>query len=153
MKVTDILDKGSVLGEIASRDKKGVLEELVSVLVEDGKLKEKEKPLQVLLEREKLGSTGIGDGVALPHGKLNGIGGVICSFGRSRKGVDFGAIDHKPSHLFFLLLAPEDSAGEHLQALARLSRLLKDIQFRKRLIDARTADDLYAIIAEEDDRY
>jgi len=153
MKIVEILDRRAIVEDLSSRDKKGVLQELVSVLVESGRLKEPEKPLHVLLEREKLGSTGIGDGVALPHGKLNGLDGIVCSFGRSKQGVDFQSIDEEPAHLFFLLLAPENSAGEHLQALARLSRLLKDPQFRKRLMAAGSKEDVYQGISEEDERY
>jgi PTS system nitrogen regulatory IIA component len=153
MKITDILGEDSVIAELTSRDKKSVLEELVSVLVEHGRLQDKEKPVQVLLERERLGSTGIGDGIAIPHGKLKAIKNIICSFGRTRAGIDFQSIDEKPTHLFFLLLAPEDSASEHLQALARLSRLLKDDQLRKRLLEANTKKDIYRIIVEEDEHY
>jgi PTS system nitrogen regulatory IIA component len=153
MKITDILGEDSIIEELTSRDKKGVLEELVSVLVEHGRLKDTEKSVQVLLERERLGSTGIGDGIAIPHGKLSQINSIICSFGRTRAGIDFQSIDEKPTHLFFLLLAPEDSASEHLQALARLSRLLKDEQLRKRLLEANTKKDIYRIIAEEDEHY
>jgi PTS system nitrogen regulatory IIA component len=153
MKIIDILDKNSIVEDFASRDKKGALEELIAVLVENGRLDDKENALQVLLEREKLGSTGIGDGIAIPHGKLKEIKGIICSFGRSREGIDFQSIDEKPTHLFFLLLAPEDSAGEHLKALARLSRLLKDSQFRKRLTEANSKEEIYRIIVEEDENY
>jgi PTS system nitrogen regulatory IIA component len=153
MKITDILDANSVIEELISQDKKGVLEELVSILVENGKLAEQENPVQVLLERERLGSTGIGDGIAIPHGKLKEINTIICSFGRSSKGINFQAIDEKPSHLFFLLLAPEDSAGEHLQALARLSRLLKEARFRKRLIEATSKEEIYRLIVQEDEHY
>lgn len=153
MKITDILDKDSVIEKLTSRDKKGILEELVSVLVENGRLADKEKPVQVLLERERLGSTAMGDGIAIPHGKLKEIQGIICSFGRSREGIDFQSVDEKPSHLFFLLLAPEDSASEHLQALARLSRLLKDAQSKKRLMEAASKEEIYRLIAEEDNHY
>lgn len=153
MKIADILDKNSVIGELASQDKKGVLEELVSVLVENGRLNDKERALQVLLERERLGSTGIGVGIAIPHGKLKKIRGLICSFGRSTEGIDFQSIDGKPTNLFFLLLAPEDSAGEHLKALARLSRLLKDTPFRNRLMEVNSKEEIYRIIVEEDERY
>jgi PTS system nitrogen regulatory IIA component len=153
MKILDILGKDAIIDELSSQDKKGVLEELVSVLVKNNRLKDNERALQVLLERERLGSTGIGDGIAIPHGKLEGIGGIICSFGRSREGINFQSIDDKPAHLFFLLLAPEDSAGEHLKALARLSRLLKDTRFRKRLMDANSKEEIYSIIAEEDETY
>jgi PTS system nitrogen regulatory IIA component len=153
MKITDILHEDSVIGELTSRDKKGVLEELVTVLVEHGRLKNKEKPVQVLLERERLGSTGIGDGIAIPHGKLKDIKYMICSFGRTKEGIDFQSIDEKPSHLFFLLFAPQESAGEHLQALARLSRILKDGRLRKRLMEAASENEIYRLIAEEDEHY
>ena len=153
MKITDILDEDSIVEELASRDKKGVLEELVSVLVKHGRLADKEKSVQILLERERLGSTGIGDGIAIPHGKLKEISSIICSFGRSKAGIDFQSIDEKPSHLFFLLFAPEDSAGEHLQALARLSRLLKDVRLRKRLMEAASKKEIYLLIAKEDEHY
>lgn len=153
MKITDILDKNSIIEKLTSRDKKGILEELVSVLVENGRLANKEKPVQVLLERERLGSTGMGNGIAIPHGKLKEIQGIICSFGRSREGIDFQSIDEKASHLFFLLLAPEESASEHLQALARLSRILKDAQARKRLMEATSKEEIYRLIAEEDNHY
>ena len=153
MKITDILDANSVIEELNSQDKKGVLEELVAILVANGRLSEQEDPVQILLERERLGSTGIGDGIAIPHGKLKEINTILCSFGRSSKGINFQAIDEKPTHLFFLLLAPEDSAGEHLQALARLSRLLKDVRFRKRLMEATTKKEIYRLIVEEDEHY
>jgi PTS system nitrogen regulatory IIA component len=153
MNITDILDEESIIAELTALDKKSVLEELVSVLVEHGRLQDKEKTVEVLLERERLGSTGIGDGIAIPHGKLKGIKGIICSFGRSRAGVDFQSVDEKPTHLFFLLLAPEDSASEHLQALARLSRLLKDDHLRKRLLEADSKKEIYRIITEEDAHY
>jgi PTS system nitrogen regulatory IIA component len=153
MNITDILDEESIIVELTAQDKKSVLEELVAVLFEHGRVKDKEKPVEVLLERERLGSTGIGDGIAIPHGKLKEIQGIICSFGRTRAGVDFQSIDERPTHLFFLLLAPEDSASEHLQALARLSRLLKDDHLRKRLMDAASKKEIYRIIKEEDAHY
>lgn len=153
MKITDILDESSIIKDLRSTTKKGVLEELSNVLVERGKLPDRDKVVEVLLEREKLGSTGIGDGIAIPHGKMKGIKELVISFGRSITGVDFESIDNKPTHLFFLLVAPENSAGIHLKALARISRLLKDSSFRNRLMEARDQQDLFRIIAEEDEKF
>jgi PTS system nitrogen regulatory IIA component len=153
MKITDILDESSIIQDLRSTTKKGILEELSSVLVERGKLPDRDKVVEVLLEREKLGSTGIGDGIAIPHGKMRGIKELVTSFGRSITGVDFESIDNKPTHLFFLLVAPENSAGIHLKALARISRLLKDSSFRNRLMEARDRQDLFRIIAEEDEKF
>ena len=153
MKITDILDEASIIQDLRSTSKKGVLEELSDVLVEGGKLPDRDKVVEVLLDREKLGSTGIGDGIAIPHGKMKGIKDLVISFGRSTKGINFESIDNKPTHLFFLLVAPENSAGIHLKALARISRLLKDPSFRSRLMEAKDRRDLFTIIAEEDEKF
>ena len=153
MKITDILDEASVIQDLSSTSKKGILEELSNVLVERGKLPDRDKVVEVLLEREKLGSTGIGDGIAIPHGKMKEIKGLVTSFGRSIRGVNFESIDNKPTHLFFLLIAPENSAGVHLKALARISRLLKDSGLRNRLMEASDRQDLFRIIAEEDEKF
>ncbi len=153
MKIRDILDETSIIQDLSSTSKKGVLEELSNVLVARGKLPDRDKVVEVLLEREKLGSTGIGDGIAIPHGKMKEIEELVTSFGRSIKGVNFESIDNKPTHLFFLLVAPENSAGIHLRALARISRLLKDSSFRNRLMEASDGQDLFRIIAEEDEKF
>jgi len=108
---------------------------------------------EVLLEREKLGSTGVGEGVAIPHGKLPGVSGLLAAFGRSSKGIDFDAIDKRPAQLFFVLFAPENSAGIHLKALARISRLFKSAQFRKAILEAPDRNAVYRLIADEDAKY
>jgi PTS system nitrogen regulatory IIA component len=107
---------------------------------------------EVLSEREKLASTGIGDGVAIPHGKMPGLGRLYAAFGVSRAGVDFSSIDKRPTHLFFALVAPENSAGVHLKALARVSRLFRSAGLRDAILASRGADDIYRLIAEEDAR-
>jgi PTS system nitrogen regulatory IIA component len=107
----------------------------------------------VLAERERLGSTAIGDGIAIPHGKIRGAPKIVGGFGRSVAGVDFDSLDGGLTHLFFALVAPEDSTSLHLKALARVSRLLKDAAFRERLIAAPDANEIYRLIVEEDGRY
>ena len=107
--------------------------------------------MKILMEREKLGSTGVGESIAIPHGKIHGLDDLHISFGRSRKGVAFDALDGKPVHLFFLLMAPDHSSGQHLKALAKISRMLKDIDFRKKLMNAKSRDDLYDVIREKDE--
>ena len=103
-----------------------------------------------LLEREKLGSTGIQDGVAIPHGKFKTLPYMVVLFGRSMKGIDFQAFDNKPTHLFFVLLAPEEATSEHLKLLARLSRLLKKQSLREALLQAKDAEEIYQTLCEED---
>lgn len=151
MKIGDILSGDLIIPELTSKNKKEVLEELVSVIVKQNKLINKEELIEVLLEREQLGSTGIGDGIAIPHGKLKNIGALLASFGKSIDGVDFDSMDGKPTHLFFLLVAPENSAGIHLKALARISRLLKDSSFKQDLMEAKLKDDLFKTIIERDE--
>ena len=153
MKITDILQETSVVAALAGRSKAEVIAELAGVLANEYREIDRERLIQALEDRERLNSTALGDGVAIPHGKLPGLKHVLAAFGRSRLGVDFQSLDGKPTHLFFLLVAPEDSAGAHLKALARISRLLKDERFRARLMEAGGAHDLFETIREEDDRY
>ncbi len=151
MKITEMLKKEFVLEELRAKNKREALAELAGVFTK-GKIRfDSAAMLHVLLEREKLGSTGIGDGIAIPHGKLAGLEEMVVAFGRSREGIDFESVDGRPVQLFFLLVAPENSAGRHLKALAKISRMLKDRAFRKRLLNAGMQDDLFRVIAEKDD--
>ncbi|MCX5896362.1 MAG: PTS sugar transporter subunit IIA [Proteobacteria bacterium] len=153
MKICDILTKDLIIPDLREQDKEKVLAELVNHLAVNVEGINPDELLGVLLEREKLGSTGIGDGVAIPHGKLKGIQKIIALFGKSSHGVEFDSMDGKPVYLFFLLIAPENSAGVHLKALARLSRLLKNTGFRQHLMDSSDAKSIYSIIAQEDAQY
>lgn len=136
---------------LSTDTKKGVLEELVNILIAGGHMIDRAKAIDVLQQREKLGSTGIGDGVAIPHGRVSDLHELVVAFGRSHQGIAFDAIDGKPVHLFFLLLAPENSTGQHLKALAKISKMIKTTNFRKKLIDAKTKTDLYKAIVEQDE--
>jgi len=152
MRILDSLKEGAIVAELNATDKKGVLSELTASLADASGLKQEEL-LRVLLERERLGSTGIGGGIAIPHGKLKPLQSMLMGFGRSRKGVDFDAMDGKPTHLFFLLLAPENSTGGHLKMLARISRLLKNTVFKERLMNAADWRELYMVIEKEDQEF
>ena len=152
MKIAEFLRPNAVVAELSARSKADVLDELCHALARAHPELKADRLLEVLREREKLGSTGIGEGVAIPHGKLAGLPQLVASFGVSRPGVDFDAIDGKPTHLFFALVAPENSAGVHLKALARISRLFKNSRFRQSILDARSAEEIYRLIAEEDAR-
>jgi nitrogen PTS system EIIA component len=151
MKIVEMLRQEFILEDLKARNKHDVLAELAGVF-ERGKIGvNPEAMLHVLLERERLGSTGIGDGIAIPHGKISGLDRIVISFGRSREGIEFEAMDGRPVTLFFLLIAPENSAGLHLKVLARISRMLRDPGFRKDLLDAKTQEELFGIITEKDD--
>jgi len=152
MKILDVLDKEAILVDLKSDDKKGVLEELVTPAARIAGVNH-EEVMRVLLDREQLGSTGIGGGIGIPHGKLKGLKSLVLGFGLSRKGVDFESIDGKPTHIFFLLVTPENSTGLHLKLLARISRILKNDLFKERLLGAADRDEILSIIKEEDDRF
>ncbi len=155
MKILDVLTSESLIApSLNGSDKAAVLRELAEHLAgqPDGTHIDPQRLVEVLWERERLGSTAIGDGIAIPHGKLAGLKGVIGAFGRHVRGVDFDSLDGGPTHLFFLLVAPEDSVGQHLKALARVSRLLKDGAFRQRLVSAANRAELFRLIREEDEK-
>jgi PTS system nitrogen regulatory IIA component len=149
MKILDVLHKEAILSDLKSLDKKGVLEELVTPVSRITGINH-EHLVRVLMERERLGSTGIGEGIGIPHGKLKDLDSLILGFGLSRKGVDFESMDGLPAHIFFLLVTPENSTGIHLKLLARISRILKNETFRERLINAEDSNEIYSIIKEKE---
>lgn len=153
MKIKEILSKECIIPTLAATTKDAAIEELSDLLARIYPAIQKEEMIRILLERESLGSTGIGNGVAIPHGKLPTIQHIITGFGRSLPGVAFDSQDGKPAHLFFVLLAPENAASLHLKALARLSRLLKDVHFRNKLMEAENATDIYHHIVSEDEKF
>ena len=153
MKILDILASESLVApSLTGTTKTAVLRELAEHLARQQGGIDAGRLVEVLWERERLVSTVIGDGIAIQHGKLPGLKGVIGAFGRHVAGVDFDSLDGSPTHLFFLLVAPEDSVGQHLKALARVSRLLKDRAFRDKLIAAPDGAAIFALIREEDEK-
>ncbi|MDP6685817.1 MAG: PTS sugar transporter subunit IIA [Candidatus Omnitrophota bacterium] len=154
MKILDLLNEKAISADLKSQDKKGVVQELIDLLINAGELKPRMKDtvVKILLNREALGSTGIGQGVAIPHGKCEQVKELIGAFGVSKTGINFDSLDGEPAYIFFLLLAPIESSGPHLKALARISKLLKDKYFRDSLKDAGTDKKLSKIIKEEDQK-
>lgn len=146
MKFADFLDKNLILPELSARTKKSVLAELLAAVAEKHPAVDVDKTLEVLLEREGLGTTGIGDGIAIPHGKLEELDEIIVVAARSPEGVDYEALDFKPCHIFFLVLAPEKVAGMHLRILAHISRSLKDEGFREAFLSADGAEALQSVL-------
>ena len=152
MKIMDFLNERAVSANITSTDKKGVISELVDLLLKAGVIKDKETVVKVLMERESLGSTGIGQGIGIPHGKCDCVKELVAAFWISQKGINFDALDGEPVYIFFLLLAPTESAGPHLKALARISRLLKDRYFRDMLKNAKDEKAIVRTIRQEDEK-
>ena len=153
MIITDILSAARVLPELQANDKPGVLAELANLLAQNVPGVDVGKILTVLRERERLNSTAIGEGIAIPHGRMSDIRNVVAGFARSSRGIDFESVDKHPTHLFFVLIAPDDAAAMHLKALARISRLLKDKSFRDRLQALEGRDVIYEAIVAEDAKF
>ncbi|MDD5131968.1 MAG: PTS sugar transporter subunit IIA [bacterium] len=151
MKLMDFIVKDAIVVNLQGKEKKDVLEEMVEALVKSKKISSKEKVVKILLDREELGSTGIGQGVGIPHGKTNEVDNVVIAFGSSRQGIEFESLDGELVYLVFLLLAPVESTGIHLKALAKISRILKDKHFRQSLRDAKDVAEVVKIIKEEDE--
>ena len=152
MKITDYLTSELVIAEITETGKEEALKRLAAGVGGVFSELSQEKILTVLRDREALGSTGIGNGVAIPHGKMAELEKIIVLFARSRKGVEFASVDGQPAHLFFLLLAPENSAGTHLKILAQISRMLKNREFCDKLLNASDALSIFTMIKQEDER-
>ena len=156
MKITEFLGPDAVIPELIAKDKPGILRELAGPLARHMPVPS-DSIFRMLVEREEIGTTGIGEGVAIPHGKLSGVPRLTASFGVSRGGVDFQSIDGKPTQLFFALIAHDSSmgnvAGLHLRALARISRLFKSPAFREAILKAQGAEAIYNLIAREDEAH
>jgi len=152
MKIMDFLNPKAISVDLKSRDKQGAIRELTDLLAAAGDIKNKEELVRILMDRETLGSTGIGQGIGIPHGKSPRVKKLVAAFGVSKKGVDFESLDGEPAYIFFLLVAREESAGPHLKALARISRLLKDKYIREALKNAADTKAILKIVKEEDSK-
>lgn len=154
MKIMEFLSKNAILPDIKSLKKTEAIEELVDALINAQEIDKhcRSKLIEALMARETLGSTAIGQGVAIPHAKSECVSKLLAAFGLSKKGVDFDSLDGEPAYIFFLLVAPQDSAGPHLKALARISRLLKDKYFRDGLRACTDDKAIIKIISQEDEK-
>ena len=150
MKIVEFLNEKAITASIKATNKEDVIRELVDVLAKAEGFRNKEELVKALINRENLGSTGIGQGVGIPHAKTNVVKKLVAAFGISPQGVNFDALDGEPVYIFFLLVAPEDSAGPHLKGLARISRLLKDKYFRETLKSLTDEKAILKLIREED---
>ncbi len=153
MKIGEILSEDYIIPNLSSATKKDVLEELCLFLQEMQLIQDSAVLHEALLEREKLGSTGIGENVAIPHAKSEDIDRILCVFGKSDKGIQFESLDQKPVHFVCLLLAPNNSTGQHLKALARIARLLKSEHLRNTILNAKDAKGIYSVFIDEDSAF
>jgi nitrogen PTS system EIIA component len=152
MKIDEILKKKSVIADIAGKNKLDVIKEMTERLKQNDTIKNDQALYATLMEREKLGSTGIGENVAIPHGKSDELTQIIIVFARSLSGIDFESLDQKPVHFVCMVIAPAHSTGQHLKALARISRLFKNQTLRERILRAEDSNAIYSILLEEDSK-
>jgi len=152
VRIVDFLRKENCLASLASTEKDGALRELTDLLLSNKDIRDSDAIFEAIMDRERLGSTGIGDHVAIPHAKTNGIDTFVAAFGRSGEGVEYHSVDDKPVQWIFMPLATENATGIHLKALARISRLLKSPSFREGISQAATSDEIYLVISDEDSK-
>ncbi|UCD64197.1 MAG: PTS sugar transporter subunit IIA [Candidatus Zixiibacteriota bacterium] len=146
MKLSKFCDESLVIFSLKAEGKNDVIEELVDLVATSNMVKNRDQLLQDVVDRESLVTTGVGYGVAFPHAKTRSVKGIIIAFGRSSQGIDFDAMDHKPVHLFFLIAAPEDAIGAHLNVMARLSYLMKSEKNRQKLLEATSPGDVLVLM-------
>lgn len=150
MKITELISDSSIMLNLQATSKQQVLEEISKFAALKANLHQVQI-LEVLKERESICSTAIDEGIAIPHGKLPGINRITCILARSSQGIDFDSLDAKPTHIFILMLSPENSSGLHIQALSAISRVFRNLRLRENILKASSEDEVYSLITEEDD--
>ena len=153
MTLLDILSPASTIVDLKGDTKEEIIAELVDSLSASEAINDRDKVLQAVLEREKIMSTGIGDGIAIPHGKSDSVIKLVAALGTQRRGVDFEALDGEPAYVFFLLVSPANVSGPHIKALARISRLLKNDEFKKKLIAASSPEEILSAVQTEEESH
>jgi PTS system nitrogen regulatory IIA component len=153
MTLLDILSPQSTIVDLKSETKEDIIAELVDSLDTGEAITDRDKVLQAVLEREKIMSTGIGDGIAIPHGKSDAVVKLAAALGTQKRGVDFDALDGEPAYVFFLLVSPANVSGPHIKALARISRLLKNDDFKKKLIASSSPEEIISVIQAEEENH
>ena len=152
-RIQDVLSTDLIIEDLQATNKAGVIREFAALLSQAGKVANADALAQVLLDRESQCSTGIGDGIAIPHARSRSVSEMVIAFGRSGQGIDFQALDGKPAHLFFVLVSPEDRPGDHLKTLARISRVLRSPVLRQELLRSTARQEIQKLLIDEDSKY
>jgi len=153
MKVFELLHEKFILTDFKSDDKEDVINELIDLYKENDKVNDIEKVRTAILDREKIMSTGVGKGFAIPHGKTNAVTDVIAAFGITARDIDYDALDGNPVHLVFLLVGRDDMVSKHIKLLSRISRLMNKDEFRERLANSNSKEEIINIFKEEEEQY
>jgi PTS system fructose-specific IIC component len=153
MKVYELLDTKNILTEFKSENKDDVINELVDLLKGDERVTDLEEIRKCVFEREEKMSTGVGKGFAIPHGKTNSVTDILAAFGKSEKPIDYNSLDGEPVHLVFLLIGKENLLAKHIKLLSRISRMMNNEEFRKRLVQAESKESILKLFQEEEQSY
>lgn len=147
MNLRKALTKETILTDLKGKTKEEIIDEMIGLLAATGKVRDRREALRVVLEREKKMSTGMQNGIAIPHGKTDKVDNLVAALGVKKEGIDFGALDNQPSRIFVMTLSPDSRAGPHIQFLAEISRQLSDAGVRERLLRAGSSDEILDILA------
>ncbi|MHB1687239.1 MAG: PTS sugar transporter subunit IIA [Ignavibacteriaceae bacterium] len=153
MKVLDLLNKNFIIADLESTAKKDAINELINLFENDPRIIDLEKVRDAVLEREKIMSTGVGKGFAIPHGKTNAVNDILAAFGKSNKPIDYDSLDGQPVNLVFLLVGKDNLVSNHIKLLSRISRMMNKDEFREKLIKAKTSDEILEIFRKEEENY
>ncbi len=153
MKVTELLNPGVIISDLKGNKKEDVINELIDLLKDDNRVQDIEKVRDAVLDREKIMSTGVGKGFAIPHGKTNSITDIVAAFGKTKRPIDYNALDNQPVHLVFLLVGKDNLVSKHIKLLSRISRMMNKDDFRSKLLDARSVEEILDIFNKEEENY
>ena len=153
MKVSELLNPGVIIADLKGNKKEEVINELIDLFKEDSRVQDVEKVRSAVLDREKIMSTGVGKGFAIPHGKTNSITDIIAAFGKTKNPIDYDALDNQPVHLVFLLVGKDNLVSKHIKLLSRISRMMNKDDFRNRLLEAGSAEVILDIFNKEEESY
>jgi len=153
MKLTDLLNESFIIPELTSDTKEGAINELINLFSGDSRVKDLEKVRQAVFDREKIMSTGVGKGFAIPHGKTDSVTDILCAFGKTSSPIDYQSLDAQPVHLIFLLIGKDNLVSLHIKLLSRISRMMTKDSLREKLSAAKTKDEIMHIFKEEEETY
>jgi fructose-specific phosphotransferase system IIA component len=153
MKVSELLNPGVIISNLKGNKKEEVINELIDLLKDDSRVQDIEKVRDAVLDREKIMSTGVGKGFAIPHGKTNSITDIVAAFGKTKRPIDYNALDNQPVHLVFLLVGKDNLVSKHIKLLSRISRMMNKDEFRSRLLDAETVEEILDVFRKEEENY
>ena len=153
MKVSELLNPGVIISDLKGNKKEDVINELVDLFKNDSRVQDLDKVRSAVLDREKIMSTGVGKGFAIPHGKTNSISDIIAAFGKTRNPVDYDALDNQPVHLVFLLVGKDNLVSKHIKLLSRISRMMNKDDFRNSLLEANSVEEILDIFHKEEENY